>query len=278
VPKAVATGADGLILDLEDSVPLAEKAEGRAAVVGYLAESRGTERPVILVRVNDAETGDYLDDLIAVTEAGADAIVLPKGGGPADIAALDHLLAAIERRCGRTVGETLISPILETPSAIREAYAIGKASARTAYMGGMSTLGGDIERGVGFRWSAGGEETVGFRAQALLDARAAAVPNPISGTWSDVEDLDGFRRFAIQSRDLGYEGMAVIHPSHVAIANEVFSPAPEDLQRDRELIAAMDQAEAEGSAAVRFEGHMVDIAMVRRARVRLQRAASDQAG
>ena len=97
--------------------------------------------------------------------------------------------------------------------------------------------------------------------------------HPVTGTWTDVEDLDGLRAFALQSRDLGYEGMALIHPSHVAVANEVFSVGEDDLERDRLLLAAMEQAERDGSAAIRFDGHMVDIAMVTRARQRLDAAA-----
>jgi citrate lyase subunit beta/citryl-CoA lyase len=195
--------------------------------------------------------------------------VLPKVSGTDDVVAADGLLRAVELRCGRTVGSTLVVPILETPSAIRNAYHIGLCSPRVSYMGGMSARGGDIERGVAFRWSPGGEETLTFRAQALIDARAAGVPHPVTGTWTDVDDLEGLRSFAVQSRNLGYEGMALIHPSHVAIANEVFSVGEEELERDRQLLDAMAQAERDGSAAIRFDGHMVDIAMVTRAKQRL---------
>jgi citrate lyase subunit beta/citryl-CoA lyase len=268
--KAIAAGADALILDLEDSVPIDSKAAARETVSGFL---RGApeDRP-FLVRVNDADTNLFLDDVLAVVEAGATGIVLPKVSGPDDVVAADGLLRAVELRCARAAGSTLIVPILETPSAIRNAYGIGLASPRVAYMGGLSARGGDIERGVAFRWSAGGEETFTFRAQALLDARAAGVPHPVTGTWTDVDDLDGLRAFAVQSRNLGYEGMALIHPSHVAIANQVFSVGEDELERDRQLLDAMAQAERDGSAAIRFDGHMVDIAMVTRARERLASA------
>ncbi|HEY4452140.1 MAG TPA: CoA ester lyase [Solirubrobacteraceae bacterium] len=270
--KGVATGADALILDLEDAVPIDSKASAREEVAAFLASRAEHPDPVLLVRVNDSGQREFLDDVIATVEAGVDGIVLPKVYGPSDVIALDGLLGAIERRCGRMLGSTMIVPILETAEAIRGAYEIGVASSRVAHMGGMSARGGDIERGVGFRWSSAGQETLGLRARALLDARAAKVPNPVSGTWTDIEDLDGMRAFATQSRDLGYEGMVLIHPSHVPIANEVFGPSPEDLERDRRLIEAMSQAESNGSAAIRFDGHMVDIAMVTRARERLARA------
>ncbi|HEX3511901.1 MAG TPA: CoA ester lyase [Solirubrobacteraceae bacterium] len=274
--KAIATGADGLILDLEDSVPEEEKGSARATVVEFIRSRAGLGSPVLLVRINDSESTHFLDDVIDTVEAGVDVLVLPKVFGASDVIALDGLVSAVERRCGREPGSALIHPILETAGAIRDAFAIGGASPRVAYMGGMSARGGDIERGLGFRWSAGGEETFGFRARALLDARAAGVPHPVSGTWTEIEDLEGMRSFACESRDLGYEGMVLIHPSHVAIANEVFSPSAEDLERDRMLIAAMGAAEAEGLAAIRFDGHMVDIAMVTRARERLARAEAGE--
>lgn len=266
--KAIAAGADALIIDLEDSVPTDSKAGARDSVVEFLRGARDDHVP-FLVRVNDAGTPLYLDDVVAMVEAGATGLVLPKVSGPHDVVAADGLLRAVELRCGRAVGSTLIVPILETPSAIRNAYRIGLSSPRVSYMGGMSARGGDIERGVAFRWSAGGEETFTFRAQALLDARAADVPHPVTGTWTDVDDLDGLRAFAVQSRNLGYEGMAVIHPSHVAIANDAFSVGEDELERDRQLLDAMAQAERDGSAAIRFDGHMVDIAMVTRAEERL---------
>jgi citrate lyase subunit beta / citryl-CoA lyase len=269
--KAIAAGADALILDLEDSVPIDSKVEAREAVSEFLRGVRDAGVP-FLVRVNDADTPLFLDDVLAVVEAGATGLVLPKVSGPDDVIAADRLLLAVELRCARAPGSTLIVPILETPSAIRNAYRIGLSSRRVAYMGGMSARGGDIERGVAFRWSAGGEETFTFRAQALLDARAADVPHPVTGTWTDVDDLDGLRAFAVQSRNLGYEGMALIHPSHVAIANEVFSVDEDELERDRQLLDAMAQAERDGSAATRFDGHMVDVAMVTRARERLANA------
>jgi citrate lyase subunit beta/citryl-CoA lyase len=273
--KAIAAGADALIIDLEDAVPIDSKLSARESLASFLREHE-PDGVQILVRVNDAETALFLDDVVAVVEAGATGIVLPKVYGASDVVAADGLIGAIERRCGRPLGDTLLLPILETPSAIRNAYEIGLASTRVTYMGGMSARGGDIERGVGFEWSSGGEETFTFRAQALLDARAAGVPHPVTGTWTDIEDLDGLRAFAVQSRGLGYEGMVLIHPSHVPIVNEVFTLSGEDLERDRRLLEAMAEAETDGSAAIRFDGHMVDIAMVTRARERLARAEREE--
>lgn len=287
--KAAAAGPDALILDLEDSVTPAFKNAARESAVELLRALRDDPVgctamagrppdmgvPVALVRINDADSTEFLADVTEVVAAGADGIVLPKVLDPTDIVVFDRLLGIVERGCGREGQSTLIVPLLETPSAIRDAYRIGAASSRVAYMGGMSTRDGDIQRGIGYRWSSSGAETLTFRARALLDARAAGVAHPVTGIWTDIDDLDGLRAFATQGRDLGYEGISVIHPSHVAIANEVFGPTPEELEHDRQLIEAMERAEAEGFAAARFDGHMVDIAMVKTARRRLAEAGEE---
>jgi citrate lyase subunit beta/citryl-CoA lyase len=270
--KALRSGADALILDLEDAVPADSKVQARRTSAEFVAARRGEPGPVLLVRVNAATTAEHLDDVLAMVEAGADGIVLPKVCGPDDIVANDRLLGLAERRDGRPVGGTLIVPVLETAAGIRAAHAIGLASPRIAYLGGLTARGGDIEGAVGFRWSPGGDETLTLRAQVLLDARAAGVPHPVTGMWTDVEDVDGLAAFARQSRDLGYAGMTVIHPSHVPVVNAAFDPSPEELDRDRRLLEAMRRAEEDGTAAVRFEGHMVDIAMVRTAQERLARS------
>lgn len=137
-------------------------------------------------------------------------------------------------------------------------------------LGGLAAKGGDVERNVGYRSTKEGRETLTFRAQALLDARAAGVPNPVTGLWTDLRDLDGLRRFTEESRALGYEGMMVIHPSHAAVVNEVFTPSPEELAYYEGLVAAADEAlSRSGISAITFQGEMIDTAMVTTARQRL---------
>jgi citrate lyase subunit beta/citryl-CoA lyase len=273
--KGEASGVDALILDLEDAVDPEQKAAARDAVVAYLAQRDDSELglPTVLTRVNALGGPFFLDDLIAVTGAGVAGILVPKISTPTEVAAVDLVLKSIEAKLGMPVGGTLICPLLETPSGIRDARRIGEASGRVAYMGGISARGGDIEGSVGFRWSSGGRETAHFRAGVLLDARAAGVVNPVTGVWTDIEDLDGLHAFALENRNLGYEGMAVIHPRHVAVVNDVFTPSAEELDRDLRVLEAMEQAAREGVASIRFEGEMVDIAMAKRARARLERFA-----
>ncbi|MBO3681305.1 CoA ester lyase [Streptomyces sp. NEAU-YJ-81] len=291
LPKAEAAGADAAILDLEDAVPEDGKAAAREAVAGAVegavsgADSRavsgadgraaGTPAPMrLLVRINalDRATGwQGADDLRAVARPGLYGIVLPKVSGPEDAITADRLLAWCEREHGLPEGHFALLPLLETARGLREAYAIGRAATRIAHLGAVTAPGGDVERAIGYRWSPEGEETRELRARALLDARAADRPHPVAGLWADVADLAGLRRFAEQNRALGYEGMAVIHPSHVPVVNEVFAPNAEELARCGRLIAAVERAQAEGAGAVLFEGRMVDEAMAATARHTLSR-------
>lgn len=274
--KALAAGADGLILDLEDAVPAAERPAARAHIREFL-ERAGAEIPVF-VRVNAIETEAFLSDVEAVVARGLRGIVVPKVDGAADVHVAARVLAWLEERAGLPTGRLLIAPILETAAGMRCAYEIGAASPRVAYMGGLGVKGGDVERAIGYRWSKAGWETLPMRAQILLDARAAGVPHPMTGLWTDIDDLEGLEAFARQARDLGYVGMTAIHPRHVATINRVFSPDAEEIGYYRRLIEALERSEAEGRTAIRFDGELIDTAMIKTARQRLALAAQTRSG
>jgi citrate lyase subunit beta/citryl-CoA lyase len=273
LPKAEAAGADAAILDLEDAVPGDGKTAALDAVTRAIdqaaAQAPTGGRMRLFVRINalDRTAGwQAADELRAVARPGLYGIVLPKVAHADDVRAADRMLAWCERHHGLPEGHFTLVPLLETARGLREAYDIGRAADRVAHLGALTAPGGDVERAVGYRWSPEGDETRELRARVLLDARAADRPHPVAGLWADLADLAGLRRFAEQNRALGYEGMAVIHPSHVAVVNEVFSPGPDELARCARLIAAVEEAQARGAGAVRFEGRMVDEAMAATAR------------
>ncbi|MFG2133113.1 HpcH/HpaI aldolase/citrate lyase family protein [Streptomyces sp. NPDC048751] len=276
LPKARAAGADAAILDLEDAVPAADKLAARAQVADAIARTvtepaDQTGRMALFVRVNPLDGWAGAEELRAVVRPGLAGIVLPKVRSAQDVKLVDRLLGWCEREQGLSPGRVALVPLLETARGLREAYGIAQAASRIAYLGALTAPGGDVERAVGYRWSAEGTETVALRSRVLLDARAAGVPCPVSGLWTRVSDLPGLRAFAEQNRSLGYEGMMAIHPSHVPLINEVFSPGPDELARSARLIAAVEAAQGEGTGAVAFEGDMVDEAMARTARLILER-------
>jgi citrate lyase subunit beta/citryl-CoA lyase len=181
------------------------------------------------------------------------------------------MLGEAERRNGLPVGSTRIVPLLETAPAIHDAAGVFGSSRRVAYGGGIVAPSGDVALAIGFRWSDTFEETFVLRSQVLIAARACGIENPITGLVTSV-DPEPVRRFALQSRALGYAGMFVIHPSHVPIANEAFRPSPEELAWSAEILADAETAEREGRGTfVDSQGRMIDAAMLRVARSLLER-------
>ena len=269
--KAPRYGADALILDLEDSVPPAQKPAARESV-GRLVQELGAAGQTIVVRVNRLETGLTGDDLEAVVGPHLYAVLLPKVEGPADVVEVDTLLRHLERRQGLEIGRIFIDPALETASGIRQSWEIATASPRVAHMGASGGKGGDTARSIGFQWTPEGMETLFIRSKVLVDVRAAGVPYPMSGGWMDIHDLDGLRAAARQAKQLGYTGMHLIHPSHVPVVNEVFTPTAAEVAHYQGLLAAMAAQRAQGGAAVTFGGDMVDIAHEETARAMLQMA------
>ena len=266
--KAPQYGSDALIFDLEDSVPVPDKEEARV-LVRKMLEELGGEKPTLTVRVNRLETGLTGDDLEAITCPQLYGVLLPKVESPADVVEVDNLLSYFERKAGMAVGSVFVDPGLETAQSIRQSYEIATASPRIAHMGGSGGKGGDTSRSIGFQWTPEGLETLYLKSKVLIDVRSAGVPYPMSGGWFDIHDLEGLRSLAVQLRQLGYTGMHLIHPSHVPVVNEVFSPTPEDVRHWQGLVKAMEEMRATGGAAITFGGDMVDIAHEETARTML---------
>ncbi len=267
--KAPKYKADALILDLEDSVPDEHKAEARV-LVRKMLEELGAAGQTLFVRVNRLETGLTGDDLEAITCPSLYGVILAKVQAPADVVEADVLLKFFEHKAGMAIGSICIDPALETAEGIRHAYDVAMASERVAHMGAGGGKNGDTARSIGFQWTQEGMETLFLKSKVLIDARAAGVQYPVSGGWMDIHNLDGLRMLATHLRQLGYTGMHLIHPSHVPVVNDVFTPSREEIANWKGLIKAMEERRKEGSAAVTYNGDMVDVAHEETARAMLK--------
>lgn len=263
--KAVASGADAVVLDLEDAVALERKDQARQNVADAI-ESLSESGLGIFVRVNDLSTPFWSDDVRLVTRPGLTGIALPKVQTADDVARVANLLTELEREIGLDSGSIDIQPLIETALAIRNAFDILSTSSRVrSYWAGFAR-DGDVSRELGARFSASGEESLYLRSKLLVDGRAAGVPYPISGTWADVRDLDGLVRFADQNRSLGYTGMYVIHPSHVDVVTRAFTLSDSDLDWYRRVLDALEGSGASQDGALQIDGVMIDKAMAEKAR------------
>ena len=266
VEKAHTRGADGIILDLEDSIPPAEKQAARDALAGA-AGTVGQAGADVLVRIN-RPLELAVPDIAAAVMPGVKALMLPKVMGPEHVRLLSEAVAAREAAMGMPVGGTRFIALVETPDAIPKLHAIAAADPRMAAMGvGVEDLAMEIE-------AQPGADMLYHYGMALVTAcRAAGIlPMGSIGAFADFSDLEAYRAGLRRSRRLGFAVAACIHPTQVPIVNEEYGVPEEEADRARRLIAAFEAAVAEGKAAVAFEGAMVDIPVVERARRLLARA------
>ncbi|WP_439678411.1 HpcH/HpaI aldolase/citrate lyase family protein [Embleya sp. MST-111070] len=259
--KAVAAGTDAVILDLEDSVPAADKADARGIVRETIERLRADGvRADVWVRPNSVDSGLFGADVEEVVTAGLAGLFLPKVFTAREIVRIDAIVSHIETREGLEAGSIGLIVSYETAASMAHCEEIAAASPRISSLLGATGPNADVGRELGFEFTPEGLETLYLRSRIVLAARAAGLHHPVAGVWQDIADLDGFRRFAEDNRRLGYRGIVLIHPSHVAAANEVFTPSPQVVEHYRRMLAAFRAAEARGSAAVDFEGQHIDLA------------------
>ena len=268
--KFVATahrrGADAIILDLEDSVPESDKQRGRALVAAAAQEvSKGGAD--VLVRINRPWQHAFRD-IEAVVSAGVAALVCPKVESPEHLLVIAEMLGALEHQRGLVAGHTKLVALIETAAAYFRADAIAKATPRLVAL----SLGAED-----FAWSVGMEpiaEALEMPKQTvIIAARAAGIlPLGFMGTVADFRDLEAFRAIVRRSRKFGFAGATCIHPSQLPILNEEYGVSADDVERARRLIAAYEAAMAQGLGALTFEGKMIDVPVVERAKTLIARA------
>jgi len=271
--KGLESGADALILDLEDSVAADRKAEARTTALGFLKEvDTAAGRPRLLVRVNSLDTGLTDADLDAIVAGRPDAILLPKAEGGPSVAELDTKLSACEAAAGlpnRAIGIMAIAT--ETAAALFAAGTYVGASPRlSALTWGAEDLSADI--GAETNRDAHGNFTGPYSlARSLCVAAAAAAKVAALDTvFVDFRNADGLRREAEEARRDGFVGKLAIHPGQVAVINEVFTPAPSEIAKAQAVIAAF--AAAPGVGVVGIDGVMYDKPHLERAKRLLARA------
>ncbi|MDF2861701.1 MAG: CoA ester lyase [Achromobacter mucicolens] len=246
--KARTLDADALILDLEDAVAPDAKAQARTQVAAALREG-GYGRRECIVRVNALDTPWGLDDVRAIAQAGADAVLLPKVESPAQLAALAQALDA----AGAPAGLPLWA-MAETPLGFLRLDAIAGGHARlAAIVVGTSDLVKDLHA----RHTPSRDETLLARSLAVMAARAHGLA-VLDGVHLDLNDDAGLQDACRQGRDQGFDGKTLIHPRQIAAANAAFAPTPEELDTARRRLEAWTAAQAEGKGVAVVDGALVE--------------------
>ena len=268
VERAYTRGADAIVLDLEDSVAPAEKAAARAFVRAAIPIA-GRGGADVLVRINKPfELA--VPDLDAAVWPGLVGISFPKVESPIEVQILDRLLAEREHARGLPVGSIEIALAAETALGVQHMAAIACASPRSVTL----NLGPeDFARDIGVEPSADGAEQAYGKGMVIVAARLAGLqPQGLTSTLADYADLDGLRASAANAMRMGFKGASCIHPAQVPILNAAFSPSPAAVEHARRVVEVYEEAEAAGRASVGLEGKMIDVPVVERARMVLNRA------
>jgi malyl-CoA/(S)-citramalyl-CoA lyase len=283
--KAPTLGADIVFLDLEDAVAPDDKEQARENVIAALTEGDWSACAVS-VRINGLDTHWCYRDIVGVVErAGAhlDTILIPKVGTPADVLFVATLLEQIESAHGlepinlhilieTALGMANVEAIAQTCPERLEAMVFGVADyaastqARTTNIGGANpdysvltdpAADGARDRHWGDQWH--------FALSRMVVACRAYGLRPIDGPFGDFSDPEGYTAAARRAAQLGCEGKWAIHPSQIALANDVFTPGPDEVDRARRILDAMEQAAAEGKGAVSLDGKLIDAASIKMA-------------
>lgn len=263
--KAMASEADGLSFDLEDSVDEAMKGEARRSLAGFLRTLAPGHGKTIIVRVNGLVTPHFAADIEAIVGTHLDLINLPKPESADDVCACAEALAIAERRAGAAPIGILAN--IESPKALRLAAEIALASPRVA---GLQAGWGDLIEPLDMdRYNPAMIEAL------LLQIRIAAGEAGVwayDGAFANINDPEGYQREAESARRLGYLGKSCIHPTQVPIANAVFRPSDLEIAHSLKVVEAARDAAMRGVGAFTVNGKMVDGPFVRRAEAILELA------
>jgi citrate lyase subunit beta / citryl-CoA lyase len=256
-------GADCVLVDLEDSVPPAEKPAARVLVKHLLSAIDFPNE--VWVRINPLALGGA-DDVREVLLARPHGVALPKAESKEDVVALSVELANVEKEYGAPVGSTWIMPILETGKGVLHAEEISCADPRVVVVAFGAE---DYTRDVGARRTS---EALQFARSMIVAAAKAAGVQASDTVYGDVDDVVGLQTEAKLARDLGFDGKGAIHPAQVPILHAAFTPSEREMEEARAIVAAAEDAEKRGIGAIAIGGKMVDRPVLERARRALRLA------
>ena len=252
-------GPDSIMLDLEDSVTMAEKDTARLLVHNALIsiDSGTTE---MVVRINPLNTPYGKKDIEAVVKAGVHVIRMPKTETAEEVVEVEREIERVEKEIG-CLGRTQIMAAIESTLGVVNAYAIATASKR---MMGIALGAEDYSANLKTQRSPEGMELLLARQTIVVAARAAGI-DALDTVYSNLNDMETFRKEVELIKSLGFDGKSIINPRQIEVVNEVFAPKEKEIQKSLTILAAIKEAEKRGSGVIAVNGKMVDRPVVIRA-------------
>lgn len=270
VTQAMDSEADGVILDLEDTVAIDRKKHARDLAVDAL---RSQPELSLSVRVNGVDSRFVVEDLTTLVAGAGESlreVWIPKIERAEQVTHVDWLLSSLEERAGLAPGHVSLLGLVETASGLEELSSISRASSRLTQLSfGIADLSGDL----GLQWPADGTEQLFVRSRLAVASRAAGLRRPVDSVWPRLADAAGLREDCVAAKRLGFSGKFALAPSQVDVINEVFSPTVDEVRQAIEVLDAFSSAEQEGRAALQLpNGEFVDYAFLQRAEETVQSA------
>lgn len=270
VDKAVRTIADAVIIDLEDAVPYTAKQEAREIAQGKILQYSDRN---IFVRINALDSEFIRDDLKKVAIENLSCIIVPKIETGNDIRQIDKHLFKEEKRKGIEPGTISIIPLIESASAVENAFQIASIKTDTNRLFTLAFGAADFTLDMGISMTKTGEELFYPRARIAIACRAANIMSPLdTPVMIDIKDTKTLEADVKTARQLGFQGKLCIHPIQLETCNRLFSPTEEEIESAQKVVRAFDQAEAAGSAVFLMDGQFVDRPVVERSKRILQTA------
>ena len=248
-------GPDSILLDLEDAVAEREKDAARYSLYHALQEIdyRGVER---VVRINGLDTELWREDIRCSVAGGCDAIRIPKTETAQDVKRVEEAVAAAEKEFGVEEGRTLIMAALESARGVLNALEICESSER---LFGIALSGGDYTKDLQTTISGTGVELMGARQHMIIAARAAGV-QCFDTVWTNLDDMEGFRREVETIRAMGFDGKSIVNPRQIPIVHDVYTPKEKDIIFAEKVVREIDEKKSQGIGVFTVDGKMIDIA------------------
>ncbi len=248
-------GPDSIMLDLEDAVAMKEKDAARFSLYHALQEIdyRGVER---VVRVNGLDSDLWEEDILCSVAGGCDSIRIPKTETAEDVRKVEAVVEEAEKRFGREEGSVLIMAALESAKGVMNAMEICTASPR---LFGIALSGGDYTKDLQTTITGTGVELMGARQHMIIAARAAGV-QCFDTVWTNLDDMEGFRRDVQTIKAMGFDGKSIINPRQIPIVHDIYTPTRKEIIFAEKVVREIDEKSAQGIGVFTVDGKMIDIA------------------